>query len=236
MEDVANKVLADIYAHAEEAFPEECCGLVVNVGHELRIVRADNVSHAPRESFKIDPVFYLRHVDNVELIYHSHPNSSSALTDADKASSERVGKPFIVVGWPAGDVSRYVPDGSVAPLEGRSFVYGIFDCLAIVEDYYAEQGIDLPRAERPPYNWWEGTRDYAGEWYERNGFKLVSQLEMLQEGDVLVMRIGPCKVPNHVGVYLNGSLILHHTLDGLSRVEVYGGYWRKHTVKVLRRC
>jgi len=230
---VANKVLADIYAHAEETFPEECCGLVVAKGHVIQVIRAENIAHEPWGTFKIDPVLYLRHINDIEMVYHSHPNSSSVPTEADKASSERLGKPYLIVSWPAREVSRYVPEGHRAPLEGRSFVYGIFDCLSIVEDYYEEQGDPLSRADRPPYNWWEGTRDYAGEWYERNGFKPVSDV---QRGDVLVMRVGTCKVPNHVGIYLDGGLILHHTLEGLSRVEVYGGYWRKHTVKVLRKC
>jgi len=232
--DVGNKVLADIYAHAHEEFPNECCGLVVRRGMTVSVIRAENVSHAPRHTFKIDPAFYLRHIDDVELVYHSHPNTSSAPTAADKASAERLGKPYLIVGWPGKDVSKFTPEGYRTPLEGRDFVYGIFDCLAIVEDFYEwKLGITLPVFDRPQYGWWEESRDYIGERYENAGFKPV---DAPQDGDVLVMRIGACKVPNHVGVYLEGSRILHHTLDSLSRVEVYGGYWRKHTVKVLRKC
>jgi cell wall-associated NlpC family hydrolase len=41
-------------------------------------------------------------------------------------------------------------------------------------------------------------------------------------------------VPNHAAIYLGNNTILHHLVDRLSSKDVYGGYWLKATVCVLR--
>jgi proteasome lid subunit RPN8/RPN11 len=230
---IDDTVIRAIAAHAEAEHPKECCGLVLRNGPIARVLRAENLAHDPYRSFKIDPVWYLRHEAHVEFVYHSHPNGLPNPTDADKAACEALNKPYLIMASPSGAMCSYFPQGFTAPLEGRQFVYGIFDCLSVVTDFYKQEfGLAIGQFERPPFGWWrEGKQAPFEAHYKAAGFVEVTEP---QHGDVLLMQVGDAKVTNHSGVYLKGGLLLHHSLNHVSHKTVYGGYWRKHTTKVLR--
>jgi cell wall-associated NlpC family hydrolase len=40
--------------------------------------------------------------------------------------------------------------------------------------------------------------------------------------------------PNHIAVYIGNEMILHHGHGRLSRRDIYGGFWQKHTTHHLR--
>jgi len=229
---VEDHILRDVQEHAEEVFPQECCGLIVEAAGKLSIVRSRNIAPDPYRTFMVDPVLFLEHKDRTKAVYHSHPRRSAKPSNADKASCASVNLPFLILSWPSGELSRLMPGPYEAELEGRQFVYGVFDCLAIVEDYYSrEYGITLPNYGRPPFGWWAEGVDYISQRYSKMKFVDVQDPA---PGDVIVMQMGGAKVPNHVGVYLEGGILLHHALHMLSRKDVYKGYWRKYTVRILR--
>lgn len=235
--EIADKVIAEISAHAAESYPHECCGLIITRGGKMAVVRSPNLAPDPYRSFLLDSVLYFNNKDSVVAVYHSHPNRAPNASEADKASCSATGLPFLIISWPAGNIVSIMPDGYVSPLEEREFVYGVFDCLGLVRDYYQQElGIEIRNFDRPPFGWWTGDFDWIAHRYERAGFVQVGEA---QPGDVVVMQLGGANVPNHVGVYLEGGLLLHHSLFRLSCKQVYGGYWRKHTVRFLRhknRC
>lgn len=232
---IADEILREIYAHAEEAHPQECCGIVVMVNGDRKVIRSENKAPDPYTTFLLDSKLYLKHIDNVEFVYHSHPAGDSTPSAADKASCEASQVPYLIVGWPTAELSRVTPTGYRAPLIGRSFVYGVFDCYSLVKDYYAEElGLTLDEFVRPPYGWWReaGAVSTFADNYESQGFVRVEG--GLQSGDVTLMMLGPTKVPNHIGVIQDNGLLLHQTLHNISHEIVYGGYWRKNTVGVFR--
>ncbi|HEY7791955.1 MAG TPA: M67 family metallopeptidase [Vicinamibacterales bacterium] len=85
-----------ILAHAREAWPAECCGLLL--GREDRIERAipaRNLAESSATRFLLDPADHIRARrsarDAGELVlgfYHSHPDSAPvpSPTDVDEAS------------------------------------------------------------------------------------------------------------------------------------------------------
>ncbi len=233
-----------IETHALEAYPAECCGLVVNVGGRERYMRCRNTATTASEHFVMPAEDYAAAEEEGDVIavVHSHPNARAEPSDADKVSCESSGLPWHIVsvtrdgthkppaiaGW-----HSFEPSGYEAPLVGRSFAHGVLDCYALVRDWYRlEWGLVLPNFERPD-NWWNNGGDLYTEHFEKCGFRRVSGQP--QRGDGFLMQIRS-PVPNHAGIFLDEgrSLFIHHFYGRLSTREVYGGYYREVTVAHIR--
>lgn len=99
-------VIAAIVAHAREAAPDECCGVLLGRGDEIvEAVRARNVAEPATTRFLIDPKDHIdarrdartRGLDVVGF-YHSHPRSSAAPSDTDLAEAAYPGGLYVIVG------------------------------------------------------------------------------------------------------------------------------------------
>ncbi len=228
-----DEIIEAIDRHAEREFPNECCGLVIQAGSSLSYVECVNTSHDPSNSFLIDPVVYARFGEKIKYIVHSHPNRSPDPSDADKASCERCNVPFLIYSYPSREIGSYHPSGYKVPLEGRKFVYSIMDCFSMVRDFYRDElGIDIKDRVRRPFGWWNeaNASGYLIGDCSKWGFHKVGSPK---HGDVIVMQLQG-NAPNHFAIYLEGGLILHHTMNNVSKREIYGSYWRKNTICVLR--
>ena len=80
---VTEEILAQVRAHAEEAYPEECCGLVFDAG-TLRCVNALSGTEAARSAFRpsdADQLLLARSLDSdrpARALYHSHVDTPPA--------------------------------------------------------------------------------------------------------------------------------------------------------------
>ena len=102
----------EISRHAEESFPDECCGLVIAKGADERIQRLENIQnklHAldpetyPRTAviaYAMDPKELERVIDGaardgakLKAFYHSHPDHEAYFSDEDKAFASPFGEP-----------------------------------------------------------------------------------------------------------------------------------------------
>jgi desampylase len=99
------EVLRDIVAHALEARPAECCGVLIGAGSDiLEAVRSPNRSAAP-DRYEIDPKV---HIDarraarlrglSVLGFYHSHPHSSAEPSPVDIAEASYPDSLYLIVG------------------------------------------------------------------------------------------------------------------------------------------
>ncbi|WP_145579822.1 NlpC/P60 family protein, partial [Yersinia vastinensis] len=136
-----------------------------------------------------------------------------------------------IASWPEGDVRQIMPSEGIKPLKGRPFVHGIWDCYAIVRDWYRlERDITLPNFERSD-GWWDRGENLYMKHYADAGF--YAHAEPLEVGDVILMQY-KANEPNHAGVYLGDGKMIHHRYGSLSEIVPYGGYWLDRTIKVLR--
>jgi hypothetical protein len=141
---------------------------------------------------------------------------------------------WYIVGIPTLNWAEFEPSGYEAPLVGRVHCWGTLDCWTIVRDWYArERGIELINLPRAP-NFWKRGENILGDNYKRAGFTEISEDEPLEVGDVILMQTGDSLFPNHVALYIGDDIILHHAENRLSSRDVYGGWYKKHTVKVVR--
>jgi proteasome lid subunit RPN8/RPN11 len=217
--------------HAEASFPRESCGIVIDQAGAETYWPCRNIAESD-DHFCIHPGDYADAADagTVLKIVHSHPGTPPTPSDADKVGCEFSGVPWVIVNWPTGNWAEFSPDGFKAPLIGRDFSYGVLDCYTLIQDYYARAcGITLPSFEHQDHFWEKGIPLYEDN-FAKAGFVVV---DSPQPHDVLLMMVG-ATVANHGAVYLGDNLILHHLMHRLSSVDVYGGYFHKVTVKVLR--
>ena len=101
-----------IACHAEETFPEECCGVVIANGGNERVQRLENIQnklHAldpetyPRTAviaYAMDPKELELVIDSaaragakLKAFYHSHPDHEAYFSEEDKAFASPFGEP-----------------------------------------------------------------------------------------------------------------------------------------------
>jgi proteasome lid subunit RPN8/RPN11 len=106
------KAWAEISRHAEETFPEECCGVIISNGVADRVQALRNIQnqlHAidpdtyPRDAtiaYAMDPHELNRIITDAEstggkliAFYHSHPNHEAYFSEEDKAFASPFGEP-----------------------------------------------------------------------------------------------------------------------------------------------
>jgi proteasome lid subunit RPN8/RPN11 len=90
---ISRQTLDEIRAHAEETYPEECCGLLISDGgkrvtESIRMKNAFNGSKNnryhidPLEFYKADRAVAQRGL-TIAGIYHSHPDHPAILSEFD---------------------------------------------------------------------------------------------------------------------------------------------------------
>lgn len=90
----------DAFNHAQEASPEECCGLIIDVDGIKTYWKCKNISKAYKtQSFVIDPIDYADGEDRGEVlgIVHSHPNGELAFSQTDRMACKYLDLPFYLV-------------------------------------------------------------------------------------------------------------------------------------------
>lgn len=255
--------------HAELEWPNECVGFVIEGGEYVPLV---NIHPDPGNHFAISQDDEDQYAAEKVAVIHSHCIAGGSFHANDgplgagpsehdmrqqMASACPWGLIVVVDGcshesviwW--GDQLHEAPlNLPVAPLVGRPFVHGVYDCLSIirdayrtdaygfVKDYYGVDSIVMPIYPRE-FGWWSdrenGESVVPKNMYRDNfkacGFREIAQDEM-RPGDVFLAQI-LAPVTNHGGVYLGNGLILHHLRSRLSKTDV-ASRWLNHVTHYLR--
>jgi len=203
----------DIWGHTYAMAPMECCGIILNDSY----MPCDNIALDPYKTFRIDKRTIVHGYNNgMQAIIHSHidcPYLSKEDMERSEDSNIPWGVAFINDSKKGG--IYFWGDGiETQQLLERPFVYGIYDCYTLVQDYYKiNMGIDLPRV-KSEYGLWGNGESLFETLFPKFGFSTISK-EGFQEGDIFMWSIGS-KVINHIGVYDGKGRILHHLNNRLS--------------------
>jgi proteasome lid subunit RPN8/RPN11 len=92
---IAQDVIHLVVAHAREAAPFECCGLLIGHGDDIvSAVRTRNIAEQPERRFLIDPADHIcgrreARVRGLDVVgfYHSHPRSPAEPSPTDRADA-----------------------------------------------------------------------------------------------------------------------------------------------------
>ena len=94
-------MMDEIYDHAGREAPRECCGLVVQDGNNEKYIPLENISEIENQ-FKIDPKTFVKYqlISKIKYVVHSHYDSDSRPSEADKLQCKEVGIPYLIVSYP----------------------------------------------------------------------------------------------------------------------------------------
>lgn len=252
---LTKKIKDDILKHTKEAYPFECCGVLIAVTDsktKKEYIPCNNLSTV-LDQFYIDPKDLVKAESKGSIIayVHSHPNGTSKPSEPDLVQMSKHSKDWIICGYTPDEepsIDVYKPNHYVLPLIGRSYHFGLQDCYSILKDYYyRELSINLSDYDRCD-KWWE-TEDTASlflENFKKEGF--IEVTDEIRKHDVILFKIGRTYHINHAGIYLEdghlnsedapkvigNSLFLHHPYNKKSLREIYGNYWNDRKAMILR--
>jgi len=126
---LSSVVVAAVVAHAREAAPAECCGLLLGTGDLVVAVgRTRNIATDPTRRFEIDPQ---DHIDvrrdargrglAVLGFYHSHPRSPAVPSPTDLAEASYPDHLYLIV-----SLAAPTPEVGLFRLEGGNFRATLF--------------------------------------------------------------------------------------------------------------
>lgn len=224
-----SSLIPEVFAHAQQTAPDECCGLAVVFKGKLKYMPCRNSLKG--DDFFINPEDYVRCEELGEIVgvCHSHVGVGARPSEMDIIGCERTEIPWLIVSLLDNSTHVQYPTGYKPPLVGRTWYHGIQDCYTLVQDYYKTLGIQMSDYPRE-VEWWAKGYNLYEDNFAHEGF--IPQTEPKPHDIILIQNASP--VINHAGVYLEGGILLHHCTNRLSSKDVYGGYWRKNTRYILR--
>ena len=234
--DLKDIAVYDAVEHAKSEFPNECCGAII----EGDYVPFKNESENPDNAFVIsDPVWYDAYIEaKIDCLVHSH-NDWDKASLVDQEQQQELMIPSLIINLRNRSLLDCIVFGTKtpAPLEGRPFFYGAFDCLALVGDYvFQETGFRLPN---PPHEWefWAKAENPIEQMIHSNNeipFVEIDKSVPKKKGDILLYNMFGTRFINHMAVVWNDQgEVLHHLLNNVSgRYPIT--YGRKYLQKVMR--
>lgn len=223
--------------------PQEACGYIVNTDGEERTIALSNLAGEKygQQMFIMDQstVETIKQTSEILAIYHTHPNSSPIPSMEDRVGCKKSNLPWVILN-PHSKEFNYILPSEISyniPILGRQFAWGIFDCYALLQDFYREKfKIELKDFDRGLLFEWDRSdwNRFEDNFVEAGFFELPAR-SRLQMGDVFLMAIGANRI-NHCGVLAEPSrnIFYHHLVERKSEASVYGGWFAQVTQKVLR--
>lgn len=218
---MSGQAITDLRAHAIEAFPDECLGVVLADGSYRRM---ENAAPEPQLAacLRRDQYLELVAAGQLRALCHSHPNAPDCPSEADMRAQQELMIPFVICATNGEATAEPFSWGDELaddrPLVGRSFRHGVEDCYDIIRSWFrVERQIVLPNYPRQ-WEWWQaatpGSKNLYASFFEDAGFRQIERHEV-EPGDCWMAAVRS-DVPNHAGVYLDGGLCLHHPSSGLA--------------------
>jgi proteasome lid subunit RPN8/RPN11 len=118
---VSRAALNTVIAHAQEAAPAECCGLLLaRDGVVVEAIRTANVAENRLTRFVVDPQGHIearrdarRRGLHVAGFYHSHPRSAASPSETDRAEASYPDHLYLIV-----SLAQEAPEVALFSLDG----------------------------------------------------------------------------------------------------------------------
>ena len=97
-------VIDEIFDHAGQEAPRECCGLGISNGKNQKYIPMKNL-HEDNNNFEMDGQSFLYYQlnSNIKYIVHSHYEGDCRPSEHDINSCNEVGIPYLIVSYPNKD-------------------------------------------------------------------------------------------------------------------------------------
>ena len=103
-------MIDDIFKHAAECAPNECCGLVIQDGNDKRYIPMENISENKNE-FEMDALTFATYqaISKILYVVHSHYDEDCRPSEHDINNCNAVGIPYFIVSYPDKDYTILEP-------------------------------------------------------------------------------------------------------------------------------
>ena len=192
-------------SHAENDFPNESCGIVV----DNQYIKFHNDALDPEQSFVINNIQFYKYYEQKQIQYlvHSHNNKDHA-SSLDQIKADDLELPSIILNIRNGKFSELFYLRVPTPLIGRPFHFGCWDCLQLVYDYYKEKfKVKLPNPPRD-IKFLDNDHKFFEEYLQELTQLKIVEIDDLQEDDILFYMSAGRII--HVGIYLDDDRCMHH--------------------------
>lgn len=237
---VNEEALDKFKSHAKKTYPREACGVVVNGEY----IPCKNIAEQPTATFVIaaqELAEIAATKGRATALLHSHPISKTIASKwpeqwpshHDMVQWMKGNIPWGIIATDGENFSDLVwmDESVIAPLEGRPFVHGVWDCYGLVRDWFRlERGITIPNFPRG-MEWWEKGANHYEENFEKAGFVEISRDE-IQPGDCAMYQVRS-PVINHAAVITGSNEIMHHLFHRYSGRDDFHK-WERLVAKYVR--
>ncbi len=103
-------MMQDIFKHAEQEAPRECCGLVIEENNNEKYIPLENIS-TEKDEFRMDGKTFVKYqlISKIKYVVHSHYGQDCQPSDADIIQCREVGIPYLIVSYPDKDYTIIQP-------------------------------------------------------------------------------------------------------------------------------
>lgn len=209
----------------------ECCGFVIMRYDGLHLMICQNISKNPEQEFEIssDDQIAAGRQGSILYVWHSHPRTGG-FSEADINSANVSTLKQKLFNIEESKWYEYIPSTyRFAPFEGRQWSWGENDCFGIVRDYYLQKNISLTDFDRDENSNSLGKTVLSN--VEKEGF-VIAHKSMIKQHNILVFRTNGS--PQHLAIFQGNSRVLHHPLEGLSRIQQINATWFSRLECVLK--
>ena len=223
-------MIDEIKHHFSTCYPREGCGVIVLDNGQARWIPCSNVA-CQNDSFVLCPSEYAKILIKYKVlaVVHNHIEYTCLPSANDIKYCDELDVPFFIFSYPSMELYKLFPKDYDESLLGRPYVWGIYDCLSLVIEYYARFK-QITLRSRPYYidNWWRATNvNYMDPEHIRTwGFIKTNNP---QKDDIAVLQMG-ATIPNHIGIVLENDQFLHHAYNRLSTIENLYPLWGKYAM------
>ena len=100
-----------IYKAAEQAAPEEMCGLIIEKDGNEEFINCENFAENKLNEFKIDPKTFVKYqlISKIKYVVHSHYDEDCRPSEHDINNCNEIGIPYFIVSYPDKDYTILEP-------------------------------------------------------------------------------------------------------------------------------
>lgn len=227
------KIKKEIKDHAFEERPKECCGLLILLSNQSIEAHRCRNEETKDDKFKINPEDYLTASQKGKImgVYHSHTNDLESFSQKDKYFSKLHGLKYVLYNTRFNSFFQYDPDSDPEGYVGRVFEIGKQDCFGLMKEFYKEElNIDLKNYNRDS-SWEEAKESLFDKHFEKEGFVKVDDLKKY---DCILFKFKKKIFSDHIAIYMGDNKILHHPINGFSKIDFYGEQYKRLTNYTIR--
>lgn len=221
-----------IKEYCKSNLSEEMCGAICEINNTLIFKPITNCHNDKKNNFKLDLYEYIQLSYDYEIkaIVHSHINGKpTSFIDIVSCNNQKID--FIIYDT-LNDVFHHIKPKEIKYLN-HNFEIGVHDCYSLVRDFYKnELNIELYNYRRNE-DWFTQENYIFDENFQNEGFVIVD-LESLQKYDCLLFKLNNKDISNHIGIYLENDVFLHHPRKGKSQLQELNNSYRKRIKYVIR--